>query len=112
MSSTVQRLLTERQTLRIARATDDVVALLNAVEAAKRDGNRAESLVQAKAAMVLAMGKLRTELKAVARVRPGDAEDFYVYVANRMLRLLSQVHTHKPPQPGRHPDQEEVAVNG
>jgi hypothetical protein len=110
MSSTMQRLLTERQARRIGRATDDVNALLNEAEAAKRARDQVEALAKYKAAMVLAMDKLRTELVDVGSVRPDDAMDFYVSVTGRMVRLMQQVHTHKPRRLGQ--EDEGVANDG
>jgi hypothetical protein len=111
MASTVARFLTARQAARLDRARSEVVGLLNEAAAAERAGDMALALVKYKAAMVLAMSKLRTELTAVERTRPRDAAGFYVFVTQRILRWTPQVHTHKPPKPDSG-DAEEVAVNG
>ena len=103
MSSTVDaaiaRMLTKRQDRRVTIAVAGLTALLNEAEAAHRAGDRALALVKAKEAMVHGMRKLRTELKDVEEGRPGDAEDWYVYLALQMAKRMTQVHTNKPPRP-------------
>jgi hypothetical protein len=114
MSSTVKaaiaRMLTGRQDRRITVANAEVAALLNEAAAAHRAGNRALAIVKAKEAMVHGMRKLRTELKDVESTRPGDAEDWYVWLALQMAKRMTQVHTNKAPKPAAQAG--EVAADG
>jgi hypothetical protein len=93
-------------TIAVAEITD----LLNEAEAAHRAGDHRLAMAKVKAAMVHGMDKLRTELKDIEETRPKDAEDWYVYLAQRMGGWMTKVHTNRAPKLAR--QAEEVGTDG